>query len=473
MFTLRSKRGWKLKNRRLRDPIHGLITFDREVPTDVAACQLIDTPEFQRLRRIKQLGVSEFVYPGATHSRFSHSIGVFCNARKMIEKVKGLLGDDAEQVEHRSKVILLAALLHDVGHGPFSHAFESAGELLESKFATPYQNHEKFSSDIILNPNGAIYPLLEAFHQGLPQSIAELLRAETPTDFFHAIVSSSFDADRLDYLVRDRYMTGTEAGAIDIDWLFNNIKLHQVDISKPDEDDDLFVNTIAFQQTAQQAAEDFLLARYRLYDQVYLHRVTRGFEQVLKALIFRIAEVSLGQTELSLGQLGLNEDHPLVQFFIDEEKLAHYLRLDDAVLWGAFESVGRGEDQIARTLAERLRNRGKIKSIDLRSRFDHLSGDPLKEATVNATVNLETHFRDKMDRSVFLDDPKLNLYGKIGDSADKEHKKIRVVVGNHAKEITELNRTVISKELLEKQKIGRFYFLDAADHEEAIAVLGG
>src|SRR5690606_2098262 len=110
-----------------------------------------------------------------------------------------------------------------------------------------------------------------------------------PTDIYHAVVSSSFDADRLDYLVRDRHMTGVEAGAIDEDWLIDN--LLKFEISEPQDDDEpRLVSTFVFRLKGRQAAEDFLLARYRLYSQLYLHKTTRGFEQIIGALLFHIAD---------------------------------------------------------------------------------------------------------------------------------------------------------------------------------------
>ena len=111
--------------KRVRDPVHGLIVFRLSEEVDRAAWELIDTPEFQRLRRVKQLGVSEFTFPGATHTRFSHCVGVYHVARRLIE-VANRFVPLAEHIPHRERVSLLASLLHDLGHGPFSHAFEEA-----------------------------------------------------------------------------------------------------------------------------------------------------------------------------------------------------------------------------------------------------------------------------------------------------------------------------------------------------------
>jgi HD superfamily phosphohydrolase len=217
----------KPRDQRVRDPVHGLIVFHKEKPLDQLAWRLLDTPEFQRLRRIKQLGPAEFVFPSATHSRFAHCIGVFHTARKLIEIIQREIGDfDGE----RAEVAVLAALLHDLGHGPLSHAFEAVQKARGQK-----RKHEKWSSEIVRN--GAIRPLLEGRRAGLSEEIARLLELEDPRGHLPRRRASSFDADRLDYLRRDRLMTGTHAGAIDFDWLMEHVRVRPVSIEGADEDE--------------------------------------------------------------------------------------------------------------------------------------------------------------------------------------------------------------------------------------------
>src|SRR5690242_10639752 len=151
------------KTRRIRDPIHGLIVFDEKNDTDLLAWRLIQTPEFQRLRRIKQLGVSELIFPSATHTRFAHSIGVYHNARKLMGVIRREVGD-TEFDRDRARVILIAALLHDLGHGPFSHAFERARETLaHGRGRKTIEKHEKFTARLILAEDGDVRPVLDAF----------------------------------------------------------------------------------------------------------------------------------------------------------------------------------------------------------------------------------------------------------------------------------------------------------------------
>jgi len=148
--------------KRIRDPVHGLIVFAETKSVDILAWKLIDTPEFQRLRRIRQLGVLEFTFPGAVHTRFAHSIGIFHNARTLVGIIeREMKRQDQNFDEERAPVALIAALLHDLGHGPFSHAFESVQEARGVK-----KRHEQWTAEIIRREKGAVRPLLEAFKPG-------------------------------------------------------------------------------------------------------------------------------------------------------------------------------------------------------------------------------------------------------------------------------------------------------------------
>lgn len=311
-----------------------MIVFRAEEPLDMTAWSLLETPDFQRLRRIKQLGVSEFVYPSAAHTRFAHSIGVFHNARRLVRiiereiKLKRVVGDFDP---HRAGVAVLAALLHDIGHGPFSHAFEEARKSIaeergDGNAKAKIRKHEAFTAEMIEDPNGAIAPIL-ADANVEAKEVADLIRAETAADMYHAIVSSSFDADRLDYLERDRYMTGVGAGAIDIEWLMDNVRVAEIDVSPADaEKDAIYRHSFCLLYKARDAAEDFLLARYRLYTNVYFHKATRGIEQLVSALFREIARQIAAGTEIK----GLDAENPLTRFFSSNgETLENYRLLDD------------------------------------------------------------------------------------------------------------------------------------------------
>lgn len=457
------------EKRRIRDPIHGLIVFDLVETVDSLAWKLIETPEFQRLRRIRQLGVSDLVFPGATHSRFAHSIGVFHNARKLIRVIQDEEGTAFDQ--RRAMVVQIAALLHDLGHGPFSHAFEDARKAVaknRGKSATP--KHEKFTERMIRDEAGAIRPILDAEDDKLAREVADVFAAEDPVDIYHAVVSSSFDADRLDYLVRDRYMTGTGAGAIDRDWLLDNLTTCLVQRSQVEETDstdvtsESIVPTFVFKKKARQAAEDFLLARYRLYTQVYLHKATRGFEKLATALFVHLSQ------HPSPENLGLAPGNPIVRFFAtDGGDLDGYRRLDDAVVWSAIESMARCEDERASDLAGRLLNRKRLAVLDVAAECGHN-----KEVLANAVRRIESHISDRLDRTIFRDRPSYNLYSRIGGDSEKEHTKVRILIGNaEQKEITEFPDTIIGNQHHEKLPVPRYYFLDESERERARKAMGG
>src|SRR5260370_16561463 len=274
---------------RVRDPVHGLIVFaheGRDARRDQTAWRLLNTPEFQRLRRIRQLGLSDVTFPGATHTRFSHSIGVFHTARMLVGILSRLI-PDAEFNRDRADLAVLAALVHDLGHGPFSHTFESVQKARRSE-----KSHENWTAEIIRNREGNVRSILEYFREGITEHISELLTAEEERDLYHAVVLSSFEADRLDYLQRDRMMTGTGAGAIDFDWLLDNLRIAEIRRGGDDDVDSEIVRTFCLDEKALQPAEVFLLARYHLFEQVYLHKTTRGMEVMLRALLTTVADAA-------------------------------------------------------------------------------------------------------------------------------------------------------------------------------------
>lgn len=451
------------KTRRIRDPIHGLIIFQSNNPTDMLAWELIQTPEFQRLRRIKQLGISEFVYPSATHTRFAHSIGVYNNARKLIKIIKREEGQIFDP--ERAETVLIAALLHDVGHGPFSHAFENARhEIAKKRNSDPIQKHEKFSALIIENANGRIFPLLERHRTGIAKEIAKLLETDDPADIYHAVVSSSFDADRLDYLVRDRYMTGTQAGSIDVDWLLDNLETSLIKIYQEDDDESTEIPTFIFKEKALPTAEDFLLARYRLYKQIYLHKVTRGFEKLISGLLNYI-----GSPETDTASLGIDCDHPLMKFLgPDGETLDNYLELDDIVVWSAIERLTKSSNELAREMALLLWNRKPLKVIDLTTKYD--DDTELKNAKKRINKFCEASLIDRH----FIDEPSLNLYTDVSGEITKEHKKIRCLDGDgKAIEIGHTKDTIIGEGLKSKNKLTRYYFFTDEDKSQAEKAMRG
>ena len=209
--------------------------------------------------------------------------------------------------------------------------------------------------------------------------MATLVAAEDPTDIYHAVVSSSFDADRLDYLRRDRLMTGTGAGAIDFDWLMEHVRVADIVIDAPDSvagEDASTVAAFCLDPKALPAAEQFLLSRYTLHEQVYLHKTTRCIEAMIGELLRRLATVA-EEPDTAPDRTGLQPNHVLLRFFApDGDTLDNYLALDDLAIAGSLEKMQQGDDPAMADLAGRLRERRLYKTLDIRQ----LRGRP-REAT--------------------------------------------------------------------------------------------
>ncbi len=261
-----------------RDPVHRLIRVD---PGDDFILDLIDTPQFQRLRRVRQLGVSWLTYHGAEHSRFAHSMGVFNFAQRILRALKDRYKNDtslADYLEQHSRELKAAALLHDIGHGPFSHMIERA-----FKGGTDHENET-----IQLIEEGPIREVLEKANID-PTHVADIIRKTSKERLIIDIVSSQLDADRMDYLLRDSLMTGVEYGHYDAEWLIRNLcigidpggdggKKHEFSSYRLCLDRDRGLHS----------AEQLILARMHMTMQVYMHRVTRGYE-VLLLNLFKLA----------------------------------------------------------------------------------------------------------------------------------------------------------------------------------------
>lgn len=424
---------------------------------------LVDSSELQRLRRIKQLGVSEFVFPSATHTRFAHSLGVFHNARRLIGLIKrefALRRAPGEFDEGRAKVAAIAALLHDIGHGPFSHSFEEARKVIA---AGKIRKHEWFSGQMIRSRTSRIGNIL-ADAGVSPEEVSELIEAETPKDMYHAVVSSSFDADRLDYLLRDRYMTGVGTGAIDLEWLMDNVRVDELDFSPPGVEggEPIYTHGFCLFHKAREAAEDFLLARYRLYSNVYFHKTTRGLEQLISALFRTIA-----QDTAAGGNAILGDDHPLVAFFSPNgETLENYLALDDMVVWGAIHQIARRGNGYAQDIALRLIERDKPLCLDVQVQFPE---EPEKQRRLKR--RLDDQFRDQIGTTIFRDVARLSLYGEIGDDDERAQKRLMIQLSTGAiREITSFMSSTITSKATDRP-FERYYFIEDALRAQAQTVV--
>ena len=271
------------------DPVHGIITFPFEHIQNV-----IDHPYLQRLRRITQCGLSHYIFPGANHTRFHHTLGVAHLAWRVIQvlREKGIKIDDQE-----AEATCIAALLHDIGHGPYSHALE--------KKIVDY-HHEQISLLIAERLNEEM--------NGVLDMAISIMRREHAKPFLSQLIASQLDVDRMDYLTRDSFYTGIEEGRVGIDRLIRTFNV--VD------------NRLVTEEKALQTIEKFLVARHHMYWQVYIHKSVLSIQQMLIMLIERVKMhiVQGGNVKLA---------HALVRLLgekvnlSDQEVLDSYLSIDD------------------------------------------------------------------------------------------------------------------------------------------------
>lgn len=344
---------------RIRDPIHNLIEFGKNQFEQVL-WNVIQTRPFQRLRRIKQLGFSDLVYPGATHTRFAHSVGVFHTARQLMQIIRHNIGDRVFE-DSRANVALAAALVHDLGHGMFSHAFEDVGKALKLKMA----HHEHVSDQLIRDSE--VSEVLKKLGSGFANDVADVIKRGRPGDFYDAVVSSQFDADRLDYMQRDRLMTGVQNSGIDFTWLINNLEIGTVNIGVDDQPLIQPVETFVLGPKAIHAAETYVLSLFQLYPTVYFHKATRAAEKVFSALMQRVVALV---RENNIDKTGLPTTHPIVVFARDSDSVENALALDDTVFLGGLSLMSSAADQCVAICANRLYERRLPKCIDIRARLE-------------------------------------------------------------------------------------------------------
>ena len=459
--------------KRIRDPVHNLIIFDledRDSEVDKAAWQLINVPEFQRLRRVKQLGVSEFTFPGATHTRFAHSIGVFHVARKLMKIAKKQCSD---WNPNKARVALIAALLHDIGHGPFSHAFEIAEkDRLKDRLGL-YKDHEHWTAEIIASERHGVRQVLKEIFGAsgaIADDVASLLTTD-PTDIYAAVVSSSFDADRLDYLQRDRLMTGSGAGAIDFEWLLDNLRVVQVPSVVEEGESAVAIDhsesptenieTFAFEEKALQAVEAFILARYHLYSQVYLHHATRGMEQMISKFLFEFANESARGVAANLA---VHEDHPLRAYYAEEPNISRYLDLDDAVVWSAIEITAERGNGSLKDQAKRIRDRKLMKSVAI----DIQNPTAIDKARRRF---IDTELLPKMENSIFVDRAPLSIYKDAQLENVKPHKRV-YIKRKHEEPVDVARLSKPVQALAAGEEILRYYFLDESVRNSVLKITG-
>jgi HD superfamily phosphohydrolase len=306
-----------------KDPVHRYIYVQ-----DQPIWDLINTKEFQRLRRIRQLGTSYFTFHGSEHSRFSHSLGVYEITRRIISQFERNQYKDWPREERL--VSLCAALLHDVGHGPFSHSFEQA-------FGT---DHEEWTCRIIAG-NTEVHQVLTRIAPDFPMRVADVICKTYPQTMVTGLISSQMDADRMDYLLRDAYFTGVHYGTFDLERILRVMRPYQ--------------GKIVIKESGMHAVEDYLMSRYQMYWQVYFHPVTRSGELILRGIFKRVKSL------YEMGYRFQSVHYPMIAIFDGNLTLEEYLFLDEAVVQTMIKHWSLEPDPILADLCRRFENRNLLK----------------------------------------------------------------------------------------------------------------
>jgi uncharacterized protein len=310
----------------INDPVHGFI----EVPKGILL-DLIDTEEFQRLRRIKQLALGSMVYPGAVHTRFNHCIGAMHLTR---EAMTHLRQRGVEITDEEYMGTLIAILLHDVGHGPFSHALESV--------IVQGLNHERMSIAIMRELNSRFGGRLTV--------AMEIFEGRHPKVFLHQLVSGQLDMDRMDYLKRDSYFTGVVEGLVSDDRIIKTL--------------DVADGRLVVASKGIYSVEKFIMARRLMYWQVYLHKAVLSAEHMIVNILQRARELRYQQKPIWMNEtldflFGQNQ---LLPVEITQDVIRRYIELDDEDIMFAIKQWRRSDDKVLQLLCDSVLRRRLLKA---------------------------------------------------------------------------------------------------------------
>ncbi|MCU5746878.1 HD domain-containing protein [Staphylococcus sp. SQ8-PEA] len=305
-----------------KDPIHRYIHVKDQLIWD-----LIKTKEFQRLRRIKQLGTLYLSFHTAEHSRFGHSLGVYEIVRRLIDES---FNGREEWDDDDRPLALCAALLHDLGHGPFSHSFENI-------FGT---DHEAFTQAIITGKT-EVNEVLKRVHPDFPQEVANVIKKKHHNKLVISMISSQIDADRMDYLQRDAYFTGVTYGQFDMERILR--------LMRPSKDE------VLIKESGMHAVESFIMSRYQMYWQIYFHPVSRGGEVLLNNCLRRAKQLYQEGYDFKMTPIDF------IPFFENEVTIQQYVDLDEAVVVYYLKKWIEEDDEILSDLSRRFINRDLFK----------------------------------------------------------------------------------------------------------------
>ena len=418
----------------IRDPVHDVIAFRLERPVDNLLFKLLNAAEFQRLRRICQLGMASLAYPGADHSRYSHSLGVMETARKMLAQLR-----HSHRIDDEAETLCLAgALLHDLGHVPFSHVFERVSGI----------DHEKLTQRIIADPQSDVHRILAAHDRRLPARLVAFLRCEPTRSFLNDILSSQLDADRFDYLLRDNLMTGSRYGDYDLRWLIHALTI------------DPTTNRLAVTWKGLSAAEDYLQSRYHMYRNVYFHKVVRSAEGMVKLALQRAKRLAV-QDRLEWPP----RDHTVYKALLGQRlTIDEFTELDDISVMHCFKLWTRAEDPPLAGLCRGLLFRKLYKTIDL-------TDDDEPTAARHFTAAAEAIARAGGDPNydLFLDEPSDTPYDAYGPEQSPGGPGILVL--NPQGQLMELGDISPLPAALNRQLMFRRLHVQAAWKDVAVATV--
>lgn len=372
----------------LNDPVYGFITIPSEL-----IFTIIDHPFFQRLRRIRQLGLTDFVYPGALHTRFHHAIGAMHLMSITLDnlRIKGTEISDAEY-----EAALIAILLHDIGHGPFSHALEFS--LLRG---VP---HEELSLLTI--------ELLNEQLSGKLNLALRIFKNQYDRKFLNQLVSSQLDIDRLDYLQRDCFFTGVSEGTIGADRIIKMMNVHD--------------GQLVIEEKGIYSIENFLSARRLMYWQVYLHKTTVSAEKMLINLIQRAKFLAQAGTKLIVSdefEFFLKNDFTLEDFKKDRRILENFLSLDDFDIWGAIKLWKKHDDYVLMNISQMFLTRNLFKINLVNEPFSTADLEEMKSKTIKKLqipeIDIDYFFSSgKVSNYGYLEKDRINILTKSGKVMD-------------------------------------------------------
>lgn len=304
-----------MESKHIADSILGGITIN-----DKLILNLYKTKEFNRLARINHLGIVHFIYPMAKHYRLEHSLGVYELTRRVLEKLKPKIPRDTY------RAVLAAGLLHDLGHGPFSHLFELVSEY----------DHEDYSIDIISSPETEVYKVFEKIEPKAREQVVQILQSKHPIPWCNQIISSEVDMDRLDYLLRDSESTGAAYGQIDWRWLIKNARIH------PE------TNELVFKEKALPVVESMLLGRYHMNVSVYWNPKNVANQQLYKFWWERMKYLYKNNL--------LRHNYIFLQKVLENKKMntTEFNNLDDTIFYSALRYSTEEEDSLLVRIADKL-----------------------------------------------------------------------------------------------------------------------